>query len=317
MLSLILFVFFGNSCKTGTSTSNQNDENTPDTIRLFYLGGQSNMEGYGYVSDLPDSLNKSFENVWIFDSNPASDNDTTGGLGIWAKLQPGYGTDFVSDGSVNRYSNRFGPELPFGAALAQRFPGQKIALVKYSRGGSSLQGKASPWGTWNPDFSEGNGLNQYDFFLKTVGNAMKVTDFDGDGRNDVLVPAGIVWMQGEGDASHTLETARAYKANLKQMMGLMRAAFRNRNLPIVIGLISDSGMDKDGNMMDYLEIVQQAQREFVAETPNSVLVDATQGYSFIQDGWHFTSKDYIDLGNKFADAVVRLEQKNKIKKNKF
>ncbi|WP_281239525.1 hypothetical protein [Flavobacterium praedii] len=29
-----------------------------DTIRVFYLGGQSNMQGYGYVKELPDSLNK-------------------------------------------------------------------------------------------------------------------------------------------------------------------------------------------------------------------------------------------------------------------
>jgi hypothetical protein len=30
---------------------------------VFYLGGQSNMEGFGYVKNLPDSLNKKMKNV--------------------------------------------------------------------------------------------------------------------------------------------------------------------------------------------------------------------------------------------------------------
>ena len=34
-----------------------------DTIRVFYLGGQSNMQGYGYVKELPDSLNNKNKKV--------------------------------------------------------------------------------------------------------------------------------------------------------------------------------------------------------------------------------------------------------------
>ena len=35
-----------------------------DTIRVYYLGGQSNMEGFGYVNELPDSLKKKNKNVF-------------------------------------------------------------------------------------------------------------------------------------------------------------------------------------------------------------------------------------------------------------
>jgi hypothetical protein len=52
-----------------------------DTIRVYYFGGQSNMDGYGYNSGLPDSLNVEFENVWIFHGNPAPDENPTGGSG--------------------------------------------------------------------------------------------------------------------------------------------------------------------------------------------------------------------------------------------
>lgn len=51
-----------------------------DTIRVFYLGGQSNMQGYGYVKELPDSLNKKIENVFIYQGNPVGDNDKNGGV---------------------------------------------------------------------------------------------------------------------------------------------------------------------------------------------------------------------------------------------
>ena len=37
-----------------------------DSIRVFYLGGQSNMEGFGYVKGLPDSLKKINKNVFIY-----------------------------------------------------------------------------------------------------------------------------------------------------------------------------------------------------------------------------------------------------------
>ena len=32
-----------------------------DKWKVYYLGGQSNMDGYGYNSQLPDSLKKGFQ----------------------------------------------------------------------------------------------------------------------------------------------------------------------------------------------------------------------------------------------------------------
>ena len=60
-----------------------------DTIRLFYLGGQSNMDGYGYNKELPKSLKGNFKDVWIFHGNPVPDENPTGGQGEWDILKPG------------------------------------------------------------------------------------------------------------------------------------------------------------------------------------------------------------------------------------
>ena len=53
-----------------------------DEFRLFFLGGQSNMDGYGMNADLPESLTQSFENVWIFHGNSVAEDQENGGLSI-------------------------------------------------------------------------------------------------------------------------------------------------------------------------------------------------------------------------------------------
>ncbi|PWA06763.1 sialate O-acetylesterase [Flavobacterium laiguense] len=284
-----------------------------DTIRVFYLGGQSNMQGYGYVKELPDSLNKKNKNVFIYQGNPVGDNDATGGLGKWDMLQPGNGTGFVSDGKTNKLSDKFGIELSFAKKLQELYPNQKLAIIKYARDGSSIDSiGTSYFGCWEPDFKGGKGMNQYDYFQKTVNSAMAVKDINGDGIEDVLIPSGIIWMQGESDADKTEQIANKYYTNLKRLMELMRATFRNNDLPIVIGKISDSGDDDDGKVWGYGELVQYGQEKFATTEPNVTIIRTTSSYKY-SDKYHYKSEGYIDLGEEFANAVFLLKKRNKYK----
>jgi hypothetical protein len=276
-----------------------------DTIRLFYLGGQSNMDGYGYNSQLPDSLQKGFDNVWIFHGNSVGDDEPNGGLGIWEKLKPGHGTGFSSNGTRNTLSDRFGVELSFARRLQKLYPGEKIAIIKYSRGGTSLDSLATYAGSWSPDFKGKNGINQYTIFLATLRNALSVMDIDKDGINDCLLPQGIIWMQGESDAGYTEEVALRYFSHLKRVMDLMRASFHDKNLPVVLGRITDSGNGKFGRVWNYCEIVQYAQEKYVQTDLHAAIVRSTEKYRY-SDTWHYDSKGYIDLGINFADSVYRL-----------
>ncbi|WP_158727889.1 MULTISPECIES: sialate O-acetylesterase [unclassified Flavobacterium] len=279
-----------------------------DTIKVFYLGGQSNMQGYGYVKELPDSLNKKNKNVFIYQGNPVGDNDATGGLGKWDVLQPGNGTGFASDGKSNTFSDRFGVELSFAKKLQELYPNQKLAIIKYARNGSSIDSSGTAYfGAWEPDFRGGKGINQYDYFLKTVNNAMAVQDINGDGIEDVLIPSGIIWMQGESDADKTEQIANQYYVNLKRLMELMRATFRNNDLPIAIGKISDSGDDVDGKVWGFGELVQYGQEKFAITEPNVAIVRSTSGYKY-SDKYHYKSDGYIDLGKEFAKAVFLLNK---------
>ncbi|MNS11754.1 hypothetical protein D3C72_433020 [compost metagenome] len=283
-----------------------------DTIRVFYLGGQSNMEGFGYVKGLPDSLSKKFKNVFIYHGNPVGDNDKSGGLGKWDVLQAGHGTGFSSDGISNKLSDRFGIELSFAKKLQELYPNQKLAFIKYARNGSSIDSiGTSSFGAWEPDFNEGKGKNQYDYFLKTVNNAMAVKDINGDGVEDVLIPTGIIWMQGESDADKTEQIANQYYANLKRLMELMRATFRNNDLPVVIGKISDSGDDTDGKVWGFGELVQYGQEKFAATQSKASIVRTTSSYKY-SDKYHYDNEGFIDLGKQFANAIFLLNS-SKIK----
>jgi hypothetical protein len=281
-----------------------------DIFRLFYLGGQSNMDGYGYNSDLPKSLDQQFDNVWIFRGNPVGDDKQNGGLGKWELLKPGYGVGFTSDGKMNYLSDRFGVELSFAKRMQELYPDEKIAIIKYSKGGTSIDSLAAAnFGCWEPDFKGKNGINQYDHYLSTIRNAMSVKDIDGDGKEDHLIPNGIIWMQGESDASHGEEVANLYYSNLKRLMDLIRASLHSDDLPVVIGKISDSWDDADGKIWDFGELVQYAQEKYARTDGNAAIIRTTRYYQY-SDPSHYDSAGYIDLGKKFADAVYRLNKEN-------
>jgi hypothetical protein len=277
--------------------------------RVYFLGGQSNMEGFGFVADLPADQRGPIPGVMIFDGRMVPDNEAGGGVGVWAPLAPGHGTGFATDGRENRLSDRFGPELAFGRRRAELSPGERIAIIKYARGGSALAAGVSGYGSWEPDYAEGNQRNQYDNALSAIAAALAVDDIDGDGVRDRLQPAGIVWMQGEADAYDNAAAAHAYEANLRRMMDLLRAALRQDDLPVVIGRIRDSGQDADGLLMDYSAQVRAAQSAWTTADRCAALVTASDDFGFLPDGWHYQSADYLTLGNTFAQAMHVLEDR--------
>ncbi|MEE4116138.1 MAG: sialate O-acetylesterase [Marinilabiliaceae bacterium] len=296
--ALLLIVLFS-SCK---------DKGTE--YHVFYLGGQSNMDGYGYNKDLEAKDFQLSDSVPIFHGNTGVDGAEPDGRGVWAMLRPGHGAGFKADTVQNYYSGRFGVELTFASTMQELNPGIKIALIKYSRGGTSIdQDAAGFFGSWDPHYKDGDGRNQYDHFLATIANSASHSDIDGDGIPDRLIPSGILWMQGESDANVSEEIASRYLQNLAELMGLIRKAFGTDNTPVVIGLISDSGNNPSGKVWKYGDIVRDAQAKYADTDANAALVRSTDTYSY-SDPWHYDSDGFIDLGKEFAQAMDSLIKRN-------
>lgn len=280
----------------------------PKVYDVFILAGQSNMDGLGLVSDLPDSMRMVQPDVWIYNPNRRNDLDSIEDAGYWEELRAGHGSGFGFDSTGSKYSDKFGIELTFARRMRELRPDMNIALYKYAKGGASIHpDAASAWGSWTPDFHIGNGINQWDHFRHHYHRAMAVRDIDGDGVDDVLRPAAILWLQGESDASYTDSIALAYLANLRQLMGAMRAEAGNPELPVVVAQISESyrGEGEGGRLLPWGETVQAAQREFAETDSHAAVIFPPEGHGWL-DPWHYDSPTYLELGRRFADATNRL-----------
>ena len=129
-----------------------------------------------------------------------------------------------------------------------------------------------------------------------MANARRDADIDNDGKADRLIPAGIIWMQGESDASER-KIAKRYKDNLTLLMYLIRKELGDMETKVVVGQIAD------WKVWPHRKIVRKAQVDFVNEDHNAILVTSTDMYDN-SDPWHYDSKGYLDLGVRFADAVA-------------
>ncbi len=277
---------------------------------LYFVGGQSNAVGLGYTRDLPADEQGAVEGAVIYSGRVLGDGEVGGGVGVWSPVTPGFGSGFKTDGETNALSGRFGPELSLARRLRELRPDERVAIIRYAKGGSSLDVRVRRnWGTWDPadrePFPAGVGVNQYDHALATIARATGVHDIDGDGEPDRLIPAGIVWMQGEADST-TRATAEAYEANLAQMLELLRAALRADELPVAVGQITDSGTAAGGEpRRPYSERVRAAQAAVCEKDPMATLITATDGYAF-SDPSHYDSAGYLDMGRRFAEAIHAL-----------
>jgi iduronate 2-sulfatase len=272
---------------------------------LYLLLGQSNMQGYGKVEELPKELQGQQDGVWIFNGRLEMDGYPPAGDGLWEQLRPGHGKNFSTDGIKNTPSDRFGPEITFGQRLKELYPERNIALVKYAKGGTSISpdaSAASKFGCWIYDWdggrSGGRGMNQFDHAVSTLKRARAVQDIDGDGEPDRLIPSAIIWMQGESDTGDPL-IAASYLGNLTTLMERMREQFGNKNAPVIIGRIADWDVWRER------AIIRAAQAEFVAQDEQAALVTSIDSYGR-SDKHHYDSAGYIDLGREFADALASL-----------
>src|SRR5258708_5359940 len=97
----------------------------------YLLAGQSNMDGRGKAADLDEAQRKPDERVQIYYRNPPASSDG------WKPLAPGFSIPPGYKGAVP--SAVFGPELGFAGALLAAKPGLRLALIKGSKGGTTIE----------------------------------------------------------------------------------------------------------------------------------------------------------------------------------
>ena len=152
-------------------------------LKVYLLGGQSNMADAGAANDLPPELQEPQTDVLIY---PGYYHNVYQG-GSWEYLQPNLRNIYF-----------FGPEVTFGRAIADAQPGENIALIKYSLGATNL------WEEWrSPNTGRGPAGPQYVAFMNTVTDAL--VSLEANYEPEIM---GMIWMQGDNAILEWDKTAR-------------------------------------------------------------------------------------------------------------
>lgn len=167
----------------------------------------------------------------------------------------------------------------FAATLRLNVPGTEIGLIPCAEGGSSLD----EWAAGTPLFD--NAVSQTQLAL----------------RNSKL--AGILWHQGEADASSP-ELAKSYKAKLVNIITALRAALNADDIPLIIGGLGDfltSGIY--GTAFSSYPMVNAQLLEFAKEQPHSYFVTSA-GLGANSDNIHFNAASLRVFGVRYAEAFT-------------
>jgi len=170
-------------------------------VKVFLLGGQSNMVGADTAAKLKPPYNEPFSKVKIWQPQEMQ----------WEPLSP----------EVVNTQGRFGPEIYFGHTIAKACPGDDIRLVKYASSGTAL------YDDWSPTV----GGAQYVSFMSITKAAL--TDLESDGVDYEI--SGMLWLQGESDAHE--KKAETYEKNLTEFISHMRAEFKTPDMPFIIARV--------------------------------------------------------------------------------
>ncbi|OYV04105.1 MAG: hypothetical protein CFE26_18670 [Verrucomicrobiales bacterium VVV1] len=255
---------------------------------VYLIGGQSNAGGRGDASKLTEPLAAPQKDVRFYWHR--SQKSENGGHVLedqWTDLAPGSGHGVTKP----VYPKEFGPEVSFGRALADAHPKEKIALIKYTHGGTSL---SANWSEKGP---------MYKTFVATTQAALGALKAAGH----TCELRGMIWQQGENDAAGP--AAAAYQANLTNLIARIRKdLFENKPLPFVIGGLSDSQNPEIKTPGTGWNLVRKAQ-ETVAQTVPKAGFANSDGFSTrTGEAIHFSHEGQIALGKAHAAEMLRLEK---------
>ncbi len=258
-----------------------------DHYRVYLIGGQSNANGRGDASQLTEPLASPQKNVrFYWHRTQATDNVGHLVEDQWIDLAPGSGHGKTKP----VYPREFGLEVSLGSELAKAYPDEKVAIIKYSHGGSNLHTQ------WAEDGQK------YETFVSTARAALAALAKSGH----TFELQGMIWQQGEADAGSPRH-ANHYQANLSSLISRVRKDLGDgKPLPFSIGGLSDSQNSSIKTRGTSWYVVRHAQ-ESLARNVDSVGFVNTDGYSTrVGEAIHFNHEAQIALGKAHAAEMIRI-----------
>ncbi len=245
------------------------------TVDVYLLAGQSNMDGRGKIAELDAALKEPLKDVPIWYRQPLGDS------GGFQPLAPGFSIPPGHKGGLP--GPTFGIELSFARALIAKDPKQRIALIKGSRGGTTIE----QWGPGQPGKPDTQG-ECYRMFVDTIAKSIAALKANGD----TPTIRALLWHQGE---SNSKDTAEVYQAKLEKLIARIREDVSSPELPVLVGEVIDNG-ERNG--------VRAAQKAIPGVVKNTVFVTC-DGLTSSDKGTHYDTKSVIEFGQRFAAALPK------------
>jgi hypothetical protein len=235
-----------------------------EKFQLYLLIGQSNMAGRGYV-EAQDTL----PNRHVLRLNPA---------GRWEVAKDPLHFDKPVAG--------VGPGLAFGRAMAARDTSVIIGLIPCAVGGSGID-------AWVPGaYFDGTKTHPYDDALTRARTALATGTL-----------AGIIWHQGESDASP--EKSAAYATKLRSLIAQLRTDLQAPSVPFVAGQLPSfpqGTTDAAG-----VARINEALAELNKTMPYYTYVPAT-GTTDRGDYLHLDAASARLMGRRYAAAMQQFQR---------
>jgi hypothetical protein len=255
---------------------------TETTLPLFILVGQSNMTGAdSEVSEGIPGIDPRDQNVLFWNraawSGVEWENDN--------HFQPlriqktaGYCGDVI------------GPEFAFSRAIQSRGGYPRMAILKVSFPGSDL---ASDWRK-----EPAMGKQAYSALQEEMTQVMQVLA----ARRETPEVKAILVHQGISDAT-TESKAEAYEINLRQFLASLRADFGKPDTPVVLARENASPNMK----VQPMEAVRATTVRVAESTPHTAWINVDDLDRV--KGHHFTAEAQMEIGKRYAAALIDLSAK--------
>jgi hypothetical protein len=262
-----------------------------ETRDLILVAGQSNAVGYdAKPSELPaDAADKDILFWWRTGDPPPDEHDSTSG-GKWTHLQP------QSNANPNRQFGNFanpdggfGPEIGLARELYAK-GNKQLAIIKTAWGGTAMAQ------CWNPA-DPGDGGSCYRAMLSETTVAIATAR----AQDITLRLHAFVWVQGESDANAT--AAPSYEKALGDMIAALRKDLDSPQLIVLLAVNTRYG----GGANPFMRKIVEAQQALAAKDSRCAYVDTAS--ATIANTLHFDSAGTLDVGHRFAEALLKIEAK--------
>ena len=267
-----------------------------ETRDLILVAGQSNAVGHdASAAELPaDPADKDILFWWRCGDPPPDDHDSISKGWTTLQSQPKGNALEKNAGVPHQHGNfshaegGFGPEIGFARTL-YALEKKPLGIIKVAFNGT---GMTTDWDHKNP----GVGGACYRALVEETKKAIaKAAE-----KGVTLRIRALVWVQGEGDAR--VKIAQEYEKNLGEMLKALRRELKAPEMIALVGVNTNFSNGKNS----FVPVIVEQQKSLAVHLPRCAYVD-TSGVTYANAA-HFDTKSTIEIGKRFAEALMKLEK---------